>query len=145
MALFGNKKTKNDSVEKKEEPVKDAVSMKDLYAPTAKKVSSKSGSKKDLASYPHAHSVLIKPLVTEKATNLSAKNQYVFMVSPGANKVEVAKAITAVYQVKPVSVNLINMKGKKVTRGRIRGARKDWKKAIVTLAAGTTIQVYEGV
>ncbi|MFA5163371.1 MAG: 50S ribosomal protein L23 [Patescibacteria group bacterium] len=89
--------------------------------------------------------MLIKPLVTEKATNLSAQNQYVFMVAPRANKIEVAKAVASVYHVKPLGVNLVNVKGKQVTRGRVRGNRKDWKKAIVTLAAGQTIKMYEGV
>jgi len=162
MALFGSKKTQSDSsatpkAAKATAPkaVKTAAtsanpaSMKDLYASTAPAtVTAKKGGAKKATADPRssrAHSVLIKPLVTEKATNLGAQNQYVFMVAKTANKIEVAKAITAVYQVKPTSVNLINVLGKKVARGRIRGSRKNWKKAIVTLAAGQTIKVYEGV
>jgi len=144
MALFGNKKTKNDDPVSSSAPVS---SMKDLYSgetPTTKKSGS---SKKSTVSskYQRAHEILIKPLVTEKATNLSTHNQYVFMVASSANKIEIAKAISSVYHVKPLSINLVNVKGKKVTRGRIRGVRKDWKKAIVTLAAGQTIKMYEGV
>ena len=89
--------------------------------------------------------VLIKPAVTEKAGTLNELNQYVFVVDRGANKITIAKAVEAFYGVKPVAVNIINMPGKKVVRGRIKGQRSDWKKAIVTLPAGKTIAIYEGV
>lgn len=89
--------------------------------------------------------VLIKPAVTEKAGTLNELNQYVFVVDRGANKITIAKAVEAFYGVKPVSINIINMSGKKVTRGRIKGQRSSWKKAIVTLPAGKTIAIYEGV
>lgn len=89
--------------------------------------------------------VLIKPAVTEKAGALNELNQYVFVVDRGANKITIAKAVEAFYGVKPVAVNIINMPGKKVVRGRIKGQRSDWKKAIVTLPAGKTIAIYEGV
>ena len=89
--------------------------------------------------------VLIKPAVTEKAGTLNELNQYVFVVDKGANKITIAKAVEAFYGVKPVSINIINMSGKKVTRGRIKGQRSSWKKAIVTLPAGKTIAIYEGV
>ena len=92
-----------------------------------------------------AYRILVKPMVTEKATNLSAVNQYVFMVSIDANKIEVAKAIFEVYGVNPTSVNIIKSKGKKVNRGKVSGRRKDFKKAIVTLKKGESISVYEGV
>lgn len=143
MALFSNKKTKQDD----QTAPSASSSMKDLYAGETQAVKKAGGVKKVAggSKYQRAHEILIKPLVTEKATNLSAHNQYVFMVASSANKIEIAKAITAVYHVKPLSVNLVNVKGKQVTRGRIRGTRKDWKKAIVTLAAGQTIKMYEGV
>ena len=89
--------------------------------------------------------VLINPAVTEKAGTLNELNQYVFVVDRGANKITIAKAVEAFYGVKPVAVNIINMPGKKVVRGRIKGQRSDWKKAIVTLPAGKTIAIYEGV
>ncbi|HPD07624.1 50S ribosomal protein L23 [Patescibacteria group bacterium] len=90
-------------------------------------------------------SILIKPAVTEKAGTLNELNQYVFVVERGANKITIAKAIEAFYGVKPIAVNIINMPGKKVTRGRIKGQRPAWKKAIVTLPAGKSIAIYEGV
>ncbi|MDD5032006.1 MAG: 50S ribosomal protein L23 [Patescibacteria group bacterium] len=89
--------------------------------------------------------MLLKPLVTEKATNLGVLNKYVFAVSPKANKIEIAEAIKAVYGVKPVGINIIKGEGKTVRSGRTFGKRKDWKKAIVALPAGKTIKIYEGV
>ena len=163
MALFGRKKVKTpdqpvaktglvDS-EKKEIAKKSATSaaklkMKDLYSgvkPT--EVVSKDTAKKEKVArkYQEAYRILIKPLVTEKVTNLGVLNQYVFAVASKANKIEVARAVKAVYGVKPVKVNMIKMLGKKAGYGRISGKRKDWKKAIVTLSAGQTIKVYEGV
>lgn len=154
MALFGAKKTKDDDKELdlKKESVKTEtseeakeLSMKDLYAEEKVKKASKSKKATAASRYDGAFRVLVKPLVTEKATELSAHNKYAFVISSEANKIEVAKAIQVVYGVKAVAVNIISMKGKVVTRGRIKGKRKDWKKAIVTLKKGETIKIYEGV
>lgn len=93
----------------------------------------------------HAHRILIKPLITEKAGFLGHENKYVFEVAVDANKIEIAKAVEEVYSIKPVAVNVINRDGKKVRRGREFGRRKDWKKAIVELPEGKTINIYEGV
>ncbi|MDD5071997.1 MAG: 50S ribosomal protein L23 [Patescibacteria group bacterium] len=89
--------------------------------------------------------MLLKPLVTEKATNLGVLNKYVFAVSSKANKIEIAKAVEEVYGIKPVKVNIIKGKGKTIRSGRIFGKRKDWKKAVVALPEGKTIKIYEGV
>lgn len=125
---------------------KDAeASMKDLYAADTAKKTSKSGKTTSTSRFDGAFRVLVKPLVTEKATDLSANNKYVFVITRPSNKIEVAKAIYAVYGVRPTSVNIISMKGKAVSRGRIKGRRKDWKKAIVTLKKGDSIKIYEGV
>jgi large subunit ribosomal protein L23 len=149
MALFGKKttasaddtKTANKADEKKE-----AVSMKDLYStPEVKSPKSAAGKTAKKSAPSTAYQVLVKPLVTEKATNLAASNKYVFVVSNGANKISVAKAVESLYGVKPVKVNISNVSGKRVSRGRIRGQRNDWRKAIVTLPAGQTIEIYEGV
>ena len=72
-------------------------------------------------------------------------NKYLFEVSPKANKVEIKKAVQAVYGVSPVKVNIINLSGKKIRYGKVRGKTKDKKKAIITLKQGETIEVYEGV
>lgn len=172
MALFGAKQStakktsKNDSKEtklsdakgakKKTEVKKEAVakeikktetSMKDLYAnEVVDKKAAKSGKKNASSSrFDGAFRVLVKPLVTEKATELASVNKYVFVISKASNKIEVAKSIYAIYGVKPLDVNIISMQGKQVSRGRIKGKRKDWKKAIVTLKKGDSIKIYEGV
>ena len=146
MAIFGNKKTNTTDEAKKEVKDEAAVSMKDLYNETASKTVKVEGTKiKKAAKANEAYRILVKPLITEKASNLGAHNKYVFVVSLKANKIEVAKAIADTYGVKPVKVNLANVSGKKVARGKVRGQRKDWRKAIVTLPAGQTIKIYEGV
>jgi len=93
----------------------------------------------------NAYKVLIRPLITEKATDLGSVNKYCFEVSPRTNKVEVKKAIQSLYGVEPIAVNIMNMRGKRVRYGRITGKRRNWKKAVVTLKQGERIELYEGV
>jgi len=93
----------------------------------------------------NAYKILVKPLITEKAGDLGKLNKYLFEVSKDANKIEVSKAIEEVYSVRPKSINIIRVKGKTVRRGKIKGKRKDWKKAIVTLSKEQSINIYEGV
>jgi large subunit ribosomal protein L23 len=126
-----------ESIEKKED--KKEQSTKELYE------ESKLGKIDNKKMGSMAYKVLIKPIVTEKAANLNSDGKYVFMVARDANKIEVAKAIQDVYGVKPVSVNIIKVKGKRVNRGRISGKRKDIKKAVVSLKKGDSISIYEGV
>ena len=152
MAIFNKKKTeKSEAKTEKQSAVKSAKtenkSMKDLYqAETVKKVVKKAdGQKVEIKKNNQAYRILLRPLVTEKVSDLSGLNKYVFVVSDKANKIEVAKAIVEVYGVKPSKVNILNMEGKRVRRGRITGKRKDWKKAIITLPKGQSINVYEGV
>ena len=122
-------------------------SMQDLYRDSQASITGvKDGKKrKKEKKYRNAYKVLIKPLVTEKAANLGAENKYVFAVALEANKIEIAKAVGEVYGIKPLSVNVIKIRGKNVRYGRITGKRKDWKKAIITLPKGESIKVYEGV
>lgn len=142
MAIFGKNKTTQAPAKAKAKPVEaPAESMKDLYSEAKPAKADKAKAKSAIV----AGKVLVRPLVTEKATNLVAAGQYAFVVSPQANKIDVAKAVRAAYGVEPVAVNIISVKGKRVSRGRIQGQRKDWKKAIVTLAKGQTIKLYEGV
>ncbi len=110
---------------------------------SADKSAGKEGKK--VRKYGDAYRILVKPLITEKATMLGAENKYVFAVSRDSNKIEIARAINEVYGIKPVSVNIIKVKGKNVRYGRTQGKQKDWKKAIIELPEGKTIKVYEGV
>ena len=92
-----------------------------------------------------AYKVLVRPIISEKATMGASIGKYVFEVSLKANKVEVKKAIEEVYGVVPASVNVINKRGKTVHFGRHFGATKNTKKVIVTLKKGDTIKLYEGI
>jgi len=84
-------------------------------------------------------SSLLHPYVSEKATRLEGMNQYMFKVTRTANKPEVKKAIQNRYKVTVVAVNMINMPSKKRTVGRHVGIKAGFRKAIVTLAEGETI------
>lgn len=90
-----------------------------------------------------ARDILIRPLITEKTTALMETGKYVFMVAPTANKVEIAKAVAEIFKVKVESVNTVNVMGKVKRMGRNLGKRSDYKKAIVKLAAGETIEFFE--
>ncbi len=92
-----------------------------------------------------AYKLLIKPIISEKATIGVSQGKYVFEVSFEANKVEIKKAINEIYGVKPIKVNIINNLGKKVRFGRRIGKQKDTRKAIITLKKGETINLYEGI
>lgn len=143
-----SKERKVSQTKPKDNQVSKGKSMKELYGESGQvaRVATKDGKKvKKQRKYGHAYKTLIKPMVTEKAANLGAFNKYVFEVAPKVNKIEIAKAINEVYGIKPIDVNIIKMRGKKVNYGRYQGKRRDWKKAIVTLPAGKTINIYEGV
>jgi len=84
-------------------------------------------------------SSLLHPYVSEKATRLESMNQYMFKVTRTANKPEVKKAIQNRFKVNVVAVNMINMPSKKRTVGRHVGVKAGFRKAIVTLAEGETI------
>ncbi len=92
-----------------------------------------------------AYATLEAPHVSEKAARLAESGVYVFQVPVSAEKVAIKKAVEAMYQVKVTGVRTIKVGGKPVFRGRRVSARKDWKKALVTLAPGQKIDLYEGV
>ncbi|HSP55801.1 MAG TPA: 50S ribosomal protein L23 [Dehalococcoidia bacterium] len=95
---------------------------------------------------PHALDVIIHPLITEKATRLGGENKYAFAVRKHANKVQIKEAVEKGFDVKVTAVNVMVMKGKPY---RVRGNRvkhlPDWKKAVVTLAPGDKLELFEGV
>lgn len=90
-------------------------------------------------------SIIKKPLVTERATNLKAQfNQYVFHVAPHASKGDIKRAVEELFKVKVTSVRTLNARGKFRRMGNSAGAyRPDWKKAIVTVQAGQEIKILE--
>ena len=91
-----------------------------------------------------ARDILVRPLITERTTQLMAEGKYVFVVAKAANKIEIAKAVAEVFKVKVAKVNTVNVIGKKKRMGRTQGKRPDYKKAIVKLAPGETIEFFEG-
>ena len=85
-------------------------------------------------------SVLIKPIISEKAGDLAHSGKYVFQVEKSTSASEIKKAIEKIYKVKVAGVNIINVKGKVRRRGRQVGSTSDKKKAVVTLIPGQTIE-----
>ena len=102
--------------------------------------------KETVAIYHSSVSSLINPLITEKTRNLAIKeNKYVFIVSRKANKKEIKQAIKDVYGIKPLSVKTVKVGGKERRYGKVQGKTVGYKKAIVALPKGETIQLYDGV
>ena len=87
--------------------------------------------------------ILVTPSMTEKTSNIAGFNQYCFQVLPDANKPEIKMAIEKLFKVKVESVNVLNRKGKRKTRGNIRGMQKAIRRAYVTLKAGHTINLID--
>lgn len=85
--------------------------------------------------------VVRRALMTEKTTQLRALNRYVFEVDRRAGKPEIKRAIEALFEVEVVDVRTMNVKGKVKRMGRFEGKRPDWKKAIITLAEGSSIDL----
>jgi large subunit ribosomal protein L23 len=95
------------------------------------------------------YEILIRPILTEKMLKLQEKiGKYAFKVHPRANKLMVKQAIQSRFDVTVEDVNIVNVKGKSkqmnTRRGITRGRRANWKKAIVTLRKGDTINFIEG-
>jgi len=94
---------------------------------------------------------IIKPLVTEKMTNITEKkpNRFGFIVRPEANKLEIKKEVEDLYHVTVVDVNTLRYAGKRSARytkaGLVRGQKNAFKKAIVTLKEGETIDFYSNI
>ena len=88
--------------------------------------------------------VLRRPIVTEKSTLQSETGRYVFEVDASATKHDIAKAVEWAFDVKVVKVNTLTVPGKVKRYGRRPSKRPDWKKAIVLLQAGDSIQLFEG-
>ncbi|EHG20584.1 50S ribosomal protein L23 [Selenomonas infelix ATCC 43532] len=91
-----------------------------------------------------ARDILVRPLITERTTQLMAEGKYVFVVAKAANKIEIAKAVSEIFKVKVAKVNTVNVIGKTKRMGRTQGKRPDYKKAIVKLAPGESIEFFEG-
>jgi large subunit ribosomal protein L23 len=87
----------------------------------------------------------MRPLITEKAQVQTALNKYAFEVDKRANKMQIKEAVEVAFSVRVTEVNTAMMKGKKKRYGRRESKLPDWKKAVVTLAPGEKIELFEGV
>ena len=93
-----------------------------------------------------AHDIIIRPVITEKSMSGINDKKYTFEVAKNAGKIEIAKAIEEIYNVKVSSVNTVNVRGQLRRRGRTSGYTRSWKKAYVTLTQDSkSLEFFEGM
>ena len=92
----------------------------------------------------HPNEVLLAPVVSEKSYSLIADRKYSFRVHPKAHKTQVRQAVEELFDVKVERVNVSQVKAKPKRRGLHRGTRPGWKKAVVQVREGDTIEIFEG-
>jgi large subunit ribosomal protein L23 len=92
----------------------------------------------------HPNEVLLAPVVSEKSYSLIEDNKYSFRVHPNAHKTQIRQAVEQLFEVHVVSVNVAKVKSKPKRRGMVQGRRPGWKKAIVQVREGETIEIFEG-
>jgi len=89
-----------------------------------------------------SYDILRRPIISEKAARLSENNGVVFEVAPDATKTDIARAVQAIYNVKPIKVNIVIAKGKvKTFRGKSKGTQREVKKAYVSLPADAKLDL----
>ena len=94
---------------------------------------------------PTLHRTIVRPLITEKSSAAyQARGEYTFQVHPDATKTQIRSAIEQLFGVHVTGVWTMNVRGKERRMGRTTGRRPNWKKAIVTLREGDTIEIFEG-
>jgi len=92
------------------------------------------------------HQIIIRPVISEKSYNLiESEGQYTFQVDQRANKNQVKRAVEEAFDVKVEKVNTAHVKSKPKRQGLTRGRTSTWKKAVVKLAEGDRIELFEGV
>ena len=92
----------------------------------------------------HPNEVLLAPVVSEKSYSLIEDRKYSFRVHPDAHKTQIRQAVEELFDVKVQAVNVIKVQSKPKRRGLTRGRRAGWKKAIVQLREGQSIEIFEG-
>jgi len=92
----------------------------------------------------HPSQVLIRPVVSEKSYEQIQTNQYTFRVHKDAHKTQIRQAVEELFEVKVERVNVVKVQPKPKRRGNIKGTRPGWKKAIVQLRKGDSIEIFEG-
>ena len=89
--------------------------------------------------------IIIHPIITEKSTAMQEDGKYCFKVDKRANKKEIMQQVKEIFDVDPVSCNIINVRGKKKRERYKLGYTSSWKKAIVTIKKGQKIELFESV
>ena len=89
------------------------------------------------------HDVILRPVISEKSYEMLDENKYTFIVDRNANKTHIKQAVEKIFDVKVLSVNTMNRRGKVKRRGLIEGKRPDTKRAIVTVAPGDRIELFD--
>ena len=92
----------------------------------------------------HPNEVLLAPVVSEKSYSLIGDNKYSFRIHPDAHKTQVRQAVEELFEVKVERVNIVKVQPKPKRRGMSKGIRPGWKKAIVQVREGETIEIFEG-
>ena len=92
----------------------------------------------------HPAQVLIRPVISEKSYELITQNRYTFKIHQDAHKTQVRQAVEQMFDVTVVKVNILKVQAKPKRRGLIKGERGSWKKAIVELKQGDSIEIFEG-
>ena len=92
----------------------------------------------------HPNEVLLAPVVSEKSYSLLTDRKYTFKVHPDAHRTQVRQAVEELFKVRVEAVNIVKVQPKPKRRNLIRGTRPGWKKAIVQLREGETIEIFEG-
>jgi large subunit ribosomal protein L23 len=92
----------------------------------------------------HPSEVLIRPVISEKSYEQIAQNQYTFKVHKDAHKTQVRQAVEQLFEVKVERVNIVKVQPKPKRRGRSLGTKPGWKKAVVQLRKGDSIEIFEG-
>ena len=99
-----------------------------------------------MSGFSSVHEVLLRPVISEKSTLETERNNYTFAVAPAANKLLVKQAVEAEFKVRVLGVRIVSVRSKQKRRGRKTiGTVPGWKKAIVTIAAGDKIELFEAV
>jgi large subunit ribosomal protein L23 len=92
----------------------------------------------------HPNEVLLAPVVSEKSYSLLEDRKYSFRVHPDAHKTQIRQAVEELFDVKVASVNVVKVRPKPKRRGMVLGRKPGWKKAIVQLREGESIEIFEG-
>ena len=92
----------------------------------------------------HLDEILLGPVVSEKSYTQLADRKYTFRVHQDAHKTQVRQAVEQLFEVKVQAVNIVKVQAKPKRRGAIKGTRPGWKKAIVQLREGNTIEIFQG-